>query len=123
MTLRMNLPISFEVELDRDTRVLDGGCALLGGSPIRLLRLTERARSLLAGRRLSVRDAAGAALADRLVESGMAHPVAGALPPLADAACTFVIPVRDRPRELDRLLVSVRISFGDGAAGSAPAFR
>ena len=47
MTLRMNLPIGFEVELDRDTRVLDGGCALLGGSPIRLLRLTGRAAERL----------------------------------------------------------------------------
>lgn len=98
------LPLGFEVELDRDTRVLDDGRTLLGGCPIRLLRLTERARPLLAGRTLVVRDRAGAALADRLVEAGIAHPVAGRLPPPPDVGCTFVVPVRDRPRELDRLL-------------------
>lgn len=101
------LPIGFEVVLDRDTRILDGGLTLLGGSPIRLLRLTGRAHSLLVGRTLAVRSRAGALLADHLLEAGMAHPVVSRLPSPADARCTFVVPVRDRPRELDRLLAGI----------------
>ncbi|MEU9456190.1 mycofactocin biosynthesis glycosyltransferase MftF [Streptomyces sp. NPDC048277] len=103
----MTLPLGFVVELDRHTRVVDGGAALLGGFPSRLLRLTPRARRLFAGRRLAVRDAAGALLADRLLETGMAHPVAASLPAPADARYTVVVPVRDRPRQLDRLLRSI----------------
>lgn len=76
----MNLPLGCVVELDRHTRVVDGGRALLGGFPTRLLRLTPRARRLLVGRTLPVRDAAGALLADRLLDTGMAHPVVDSLP-------------------------------------------
>jgi len=101
------LPLGFEVELDRETRILDGGRTLLGGSPIRLLRLGERARPLLAGRTLKVRDRSGAVLADRLLETGMAHPVVRSLPTPSDPRYTFVVPVRDRPRELARLLGSI----------------
>jgi mycofactocin system glycosyltransferase len=108
---QVGLPAGFEVVLDRDTRVLDGGRTLLGGSPIRLLRLTARARPLLAERRIAVRDRAGAVLADRLLEAGLAHPVVEVLPLPADPRCTYVVPVHDRPRELDRLLGSI------GAAG------
>ncbi|MET7680498.1 mycofactocin biosynthesis glycosyltransferase MftF [Streptomyces sp. NPDC005423] len=103
----MTLPAGFVVELDRHTRVLDGGRALLGGHPTRLLRLTPRARRLLTGRTVTVRDAAGALLADRLLDTGMAHPVADALPPRPDPRYTVVVPVRDRPRQLDRLLATV----------------
>lgn len=103
----MTLPLGFVVELDRHTRVVDGGRALLGGFPTRLLKLTPRARRLLTGRALVVRDAAGALLADRLLETGMAHPVVGSLPAPTDPRYTVVVPVRDRPRQLDRLLRSI----------------
>ncbi|WP_328430915.1 MULTISPECIES: mycofactocin biosynthesis glycosyltransferase MftF [unclassified Streptomyces] len=103
----MTLPLGFVVALDRDTRVLDGGRTLLGGSPLRLLRLTRRARPLLTGRTVHVRDRAGALLADRLLEAGLAHPVVRALPLPDDPRYTVVVPVRDRPRELDRLLASI----------------
>ncbi|WP_081238354.1 mycofactocin biosynthesis glycosyltransferase MftF [Streptomyces viridosporus] len=109
----MTLPHGFEVTLDRSTRVLDGGRVLLGGSPVRLVRLGARARPLLSGRTVRVRDAAGAVLADRLLETGLAHPAVHALPPHAgpdggeEPSCTYVIPVRDRPRELARLLAGL----------------
>ena len=103
----MTLPLGFVVALDRDTRVLDGGRTLLGGSPLRLLRLTRRARPLLTDRTVHVRDRAGALLADRLLEAGLAHPVVRALPLPDDPRYTVVVPVRDRPRELDRLLTSI----------------
>ncbi|MGC9537411.1 mycofactocin biosynthesis glycosyltransferase MftF [Streptomyces sp. UG1] len=109
----MTLPYGFMVALDRHTRVLDEGRALLGGNPTRLLRLSARARGLLTGRAVCVRDAASALLADRLLETGLAHPLVRALPRRpahgtgTDPSCTYVIPVRDRPRELDRLLESI----------------
>lgn len=109
----MTLPHGFVVTLDRHTRVLDNGRALLGGHPTRLLRLSRRAQPLLARRTVRVRDAASAVLADRLLEAGLAHPAVDALPScLATgdaerAACTYVIPVRDRPRSLDRLLAGL----------------
>ncbi|MET9387115.1 mycofactocin biosynthesis glycosyltransferase MftF [Streptomyces sp. NPDC002928] len=114
----MTLPQGFVVTLDRHTRVLDGGRALLGGHPTRLLRLSPRARELLTGRTVQVRGAAGAALADRLLETGFAHPAVKDLPPHLGPAngpeptCSYVIPVRDRPQELDRLLASIRPSEG-----------
>ncbi|MGW2048915.1 mycofactocin biosynthesis glycosyltransferase MftF [Streptomyces sp. NPDC001858] len=103
----MTLPVGSVVEFDRHTRVLDGGRALLGGFPTRLLKLTPRARGLLAGRTLPVRDAASALLADRLLDTGMAHPVVASLPAPADPRYTVVVPVRDRARPLDRLLGSI----------------
>ncbi|MFK0288753.1 mycofactocin biosynthesis glycosyltransferase MftF [Streptomyces sp. NPDC090499] len=103
----MTLPIGFAVTLDRDTRVLDGGRTLLGGFPVRMLRLTARARPLLTGRTVHVRDRAGAVLADRLLEAGLAHPVVRDLPLPPDPRYTVVVPVRDRPRELDRLLAGI----------------
>ncbi|MFJ1967561.1 mycofactocin biosynthesis glycosyltransferase MftF [Streptomyces sp. NPDC087903] len=103
----MTLPPGFTITLDRDTRVLDRGRALLGGHPTRLLRLTPRVGALLSERTLTVRNAASAVLAERLLETGLAHPVLSALPdPTAatEPACTYVIPVRDRSRQLARLL-------------------
>ncbi|MEU6355553.1 mycofactocin biosynthesis glycosyltransferase MftF [Streptomyces sp. NPDC047072] len=103
----MPLPHGFVVTLDRHTRVLDDGRALLGGFPTRLLRLTPRARPLLTGRTLRVTDRASAVLADRLLEHGMANPVVEELPPCPDPRYTVVIPVRDRARPLDRLLTAL----------------
>ncbi|RBY97344.1 mycofactocin system glycosyltransferase [Blastococcus sp. TF02-8] len=102
---RRRLPDGFTVRLDPRTRRRDGGATLLGGSPLRLLRLTPRAAALLAGDRLEVRDPTGAALAARLLDAGVAHP---ALAPSAVGDVTVVIPVRDRPAELARLLGALR---------------
>jgi mycofactocin system glycosyltransferase len=99
------LPDGFTVRLASDTRRLDPA-TLLGGSPLRLLRLAPRAAVLLAGDRLVVGDATTAALAARLLDAGAAHPEPG--PPPADAEPTVVVPVRDRAGGLDRLLSAVR---------------
>jgi len=99
----MSLPASFVVELAARTVVIDGGAALLGGSPTRLLRLSAKARGALRGRRIAADTAVGAVLADRLLESGLADPELGALPAF-DADVTVVVPVRDRAPQLDRLL-------------------
>ncbi|MGY1824401.1 mycofactocin biosynthesis glycosyltransferase MftF [Geodermatophilus sp. SYSU D00079] len=108
------LPDGFAVRLDPRTRRRDGGTALLGGSPLRLLRLLPRARDLLRGDRLVVRDAPTATLAARLLDGGLAHPdLAGT----AAADLTVVVPVKDRTAAVDRLLTALR---ADPATAAAP---
>lgn len=104
------LPDGFAVRLDPRTRRRDGGAALLGGSPLRLLRLAPAAGSLLTGERLVVTDARSAALAGRLLDTGLAHPDAVALRGGVDA--TVVVPVRDRTPGLVRLLAALRADPG-----------
>jgi mycofactocin system glycosyltransferase len=99
------LPDGFAVRLDPRTRRRDGGAALLGGSPLRLLRLAPRAAALLGSDRLEVRDATTATLAAHLLDAGVAHPD---LAPVGDRGVTVVIPVRDRDPELVRLLEALR---------------
>src|SRR5699024_2373286 len=97
------LPPGFRVRIADSVRVLDGGTALIGGSPTRLLRLKPRAAELLASGVLTVTDAVTAALARRLLDAGIACP---ALAPAGDAASrvTVVIPVHDNRSGIDRLL-------------------
>jgi len=119
------LPAGFTVALHRRTRVLgsaDGaGISLLGGSPVKLLHLAPAARRLLGdgSEPLVVRDATGAALARRLLDAGLADPVTGELSAGAPAASevTVVIPVRDRPDELRRLLAALAAP-GEPVAGA-----
>jgi mycofactocin system glycosyltransferase len=100
------LPDGFAVRLDPRTRGRDGGAALLGGSPLRLLRLSPRARRLLDGDRLIVRDGTTAALAGRLLDAGLAHPDLPAAVGTDDV--TVVVPVKDRPAAVARLLAALR---------------
>lgn len=101
------LPLGIEVVLGRRTRVVSRGTALLGGSPTRLVRLTPRARPLLDGRRIRVDSPAAAVLADRLLELGLVEPDVDTLVAPEDARLTYVVPIRDRPEQLDRLLTSI----------------
>ena len=108
------LPDGFVVALDRRVTRRDGGSTLLGGSPLRLLRLSPRARDLLPGAVLTVRDPTTAALAGRLLDAGLAHP---RVPPVATADVTVVVPVKDRTPQLDRLLAALR---ADPATAGVP---
>lgn len=100
------LPRGFRIEFDSDTKQLSDG-TLFGGSPARALRLTAKGERALAELRSGpVRSAAAGALARRLTDAGMAHPV----PPaeaVGEPSVTVVIPVRDRSAELDRCLSAV----------------
>jgi mycofactocin system glycosyltransferase len=98
------LPDGFAVRLSATVRRRPDG-ALLGGSPLRLMRLSARAEELLAGDRVVVRGAASAELAARLLDAGLAVPD---LPPGRADDVTVVIPVRDRPEGLARLLAALR---------------
>ncbi|TFV48993.1 mycofactocin biosynthesis glycosyltransferase MftF [Blastococcus sp. TF02A-35] len=108
----LRLPDGFAVRLDPRTRRRDGGTALLGGSPLRLLRLAPRAAALLPGDRLVVADPVTAALAARLLDAGVAHPD---LAPSGGPAVTVVVPVRNRPAALARLLAALRADPGTAA--------
>jgi mycofactocin system glycosyltransferase len=104
------LPDGYAVRLDERTRCRDGGRTLLGGSPLRLMRLGPRAQELLRTGCLVVRDATTATLAGRLLDAGLAVPdlPPAATPPPAPADVTVVVPVRDRPDGLARLLAALR---------------
>ncbi|MCU1530350.1 MAG: mycofactocin system glycosyltransferase [Frondihabitans sp.] len=101
------LPDGFAVRLGRRVRVDDGGLTLIGGAPTRVLYLKPRAAALLSDRTLTVSNVGTRALAERLLDAGMADPVLSSLPPVDVAAVTFVIPVYGRPGALDRLLSSL----------------
>ena len=110
------------VVLERRARVLDDGAVLLGGSPPRMLYLSQAAADRLVEGRLTVTDAMSAALARRLLDAGIAHPVAepaDAVPPPSEV--TVVVPVKDRTDGLARLLASLEIDVrGVSAAANAP---
>lgn len=100
------MPGSFTLTEDASTQAIDGGTVLLGGSPLRLFRLSDRARLLAehwkgGGAVGSHRPAQ--MLARRLVSAGAFTPQP-ATRSLGPSDVTVVVPVRDRPAQLDRLL-------------------
>ena len=102
------LPDGFRVRIRDDIRVADSGRTLVGGAPMHAVRLTDRAAGLVVDGEIVVRDQAGRVLAERLLEIDLAVPV---LPPDGSSAAdelTVVIPVRDRVRELERVLGMLR---------------
>ncbi|TQM15682.1 mycofactocin biosynthesis glycosyltransferase MftF [Pseudonocardia kunmingensis] len=120
------LPDGMRVALDRQALVVDGGTVLFGGAPPRMLRLTAAAAALLDGGELEVGDPTSATLARRLLDAGIAHPVAqpaSAVP--AASEVTVVVPVKDRVDGLARLLSALPAGLGgtvvvdDGSADAA----
>ena len=100
------LPGSFSLNEDASTQEFDGGTVLLGGSPLRLFRISDRAQRMVArwksgGSVGPRRDAQ--LLARRLVSAGAftAQPGGATFGP---GDVTVVVPVHDRPAQLDRLL-------------------
>ncbi len=94
---------------DLSTQAFDGGTVLLGGSPLRLFRISERARQLLDlwknGAEVGPRRSAQL-LARRLASGGAFNPrPTSSTLGLADV--TVVVPVHNRPAPLDRLLARV----------------
>jgi hypothetical protein len=92
-------------------RALAGGTVMTGGFPLRVLRLSPAGRRHVDGWWSGTPVSGGRkarALARRLLDTGMAHPVPGGLPggPGPDAV-TVVIPVRDRAAELARCLAGL----------------
>jgi mycofactocin system glycosyltransferase len=101
------LPDGFTVRLGEATWVHDGGRTLVGGAPTRALFLTAAAAGAIASGVIEVGDARTAALAERLLDAGIADPVVEALHQADLEQVTFVVPTRDRPAQLERLLASI----------------
>ncbi|WP_238408557.1 mycofactocin biosynthesis glycosyltransferase MftF [Pimelobacter simplex] len=112
----------FRVRVRDDVVFADSGRLLVGGSPVRAVRLGERARGLLAGGDLVVTDAATSRLARRLLDGNLADPVLDHPdnPIEVDLTdLTVVVPVRDRSEQLDRCLaalVPLRVLVVDDAS-------
>ena len=94
-----SLPADWRIALDPGLRRVDGGSVLIGGSPLRILRLTS------AGQRLvdeldhgePIPQSNGAQdLVRRLLDAGMAHPRPGAST-TRTSDVTIVVPVHDQP--------------------------
>jgi mycofactocin system glycosyltransferase len=100
------LPPTFGLTADEGTTLLDGGRVIMGGSPLRLLRVSSRASAVITrwqGGAL-VGDRKGLpVLARRLVSAGAFLPRPGPAG-FGHDDITTVIPVRDRPDQLQRLL-------------------
>jgi mycofactocin system glycosyltransferase len=109
VTAPPGLPAGFGVALDPRLRRLEEGRVLIGGTPLRLLRLSDAgARTLdrlVSGATVPAGGAAGR-LARHLVAAGMAHP-RPPRGPRAAATVAVVVPVRDRPDGLARALAGV----------------
>ena len=96
------------VHLDPEVRVLAGGRTLIGGEPMRVMRLSA-AGAEVARTGTAVSGSAAAALLSRLVDAGLAHPEPT---PVATRDVAIVIPVRERPELLERCLDHLVRSVG-----------
>jgi mycofactocin glycosyltransferase len=120
-------PAGFCLRPDPGSRLVAGGTVLVGGSPVRVLRLTPSGARHVAGwwSGTPVPDHQRArALARRLLDAGIAHlvPGGGTFDP---GDVTVVIPVRDRQAELARCLAGLapmsRVIVVDDGSGDPAA--
>jgi mycofactocin system glycosyltransferase len=122
------LPSSWRVVLDPGTRRIDDGTVLVGGSPLRLLRLScagARFVDRLAGGGPVGASVGGQQLVRRLLDAGIAHPRPDRTS-LTTQDVTCVVPVRDRPSELATTLAHLGpaaavIVVDDGSGSDATA--
>jgi mycofactocin system glycosyltransferase len=93
---------------------------LVGGSPLRAVRLSPRARALVRDGEIRVNGAASAILADRLLDANIAVPVLSPAEVAEVTGLTAVIPVRDRTGQLNHALSGLSglrvIVVDDGSA-------
>jgi mycofactocin system glycosyltransferase len=101
------LPCGFRVRLADDAVVLSEGAVLVGGSPLTSLTINDPARRLRGPRHLTVTDPTSAQIADRLLATNLALPDLTTTPAQSPRDLTVIVPVRDRPEQLDRCLVSL----------------
>lgn len=112
MSAATTLPKGFRVRLADGVITSDDGRLIVGGSPLTAMRLTDRARDMLASGRsaisVTVRDAATARVAERLLATSLGDPDLHDVA-LADVGdLTVVVPVRDRADQLNRTLAALR---------------
>lgn len=103
------IPAGFRLGPDPRTRTLADGTVITGGHPIRVLRLSPAGARHVAGWWAGTPvpgNAKARALARRLLDTGIAHPVLDG-GPAERPEVTVVIPVRDRHAELARCLAGL----------------
>jgi mycofactocin system glycosyltransferase len=99
-----SLPPALRLVFDQGVR--RRGETLIGGTPLRVLRLTPAGyQALLALQQGTDTSATGRALGRRLLDAGIAHPRLQRRERVTDV--TVVVPVRDRLRELERCLAAL----------------
>jgi mycofactocin system glycosyltransferase len=115
--------MTVRLRLDTRVRLFQGGRILLGGAPMRLLRLgpagIARVDSWLAGAPVG-HGPSEQALARRMLDAGIMHPVPDR-GTLTHNEVTVVVPVKDNQAGLDRLLTATadlphRIVVDDGSS-------
>ncbi len=100
------LPDGFGIRLAGSVRRYGSGRLLVGGSPLRVTRLSDSgARALAQLERGAAASPAARELARRLIDGGLAAPVPEQS--IQAPAATVVIPVRDRPEQLERCLAAL----------------
>jgi mycofactocin glycosyltransferase len=117
------VPAGTRLRPDAGTRLVAGGAVLVGGSPVRVLRLTPAGARQVAGWFAGAPTPANAgarALARRLLDAGIAHPEydGDGDPGPGPADVTVVIPVKDRHAELARCLAGLSAAAGGGGGGA-----
>jgi mycofactocin system glycosyltransferase len=120
-------PAGMGLRRDPGVRILAGGTVLVGGSPVRVLRLTPSGARHVTGwwSGTPVSDNPRArALARRLLDTGIAHPVPDGRS-WGPGDVTVVVPVRDREAELARCLAGLsgetRVVVVDDGSGDPAA--
>nr|WP_246372161.1 mycofactocin biosynthesis glycosyltransferase MftF [Gordonia humi] len=100
------MPTGFQVQID--PRCVRGGSLrhLVGGSPLRVMKLSDPALGMTSDDgRIAVHDTGTQILARRLLDAGIAHPRPMSGPDVDDV--TVVIPVRGNQSGIDRLLAAL----------------
>ena len=120
---RTVLPADWGVVLDPGVRRIDGGAVLVGGSPLRILRLTDAGQRLIdrleAGERVPQSQGAQR-LVRRLLDAGMAHPRPGAAH-LTARDVTVVVPVRNGEVAADAGPTTIVVDDGSTTPATHPA--
>lgn len=101
------LPAGFAVRLAPDVLFADDGRLLVGGSPLTAMRLSAKAHRMLNGGEIVVTDDKTAYVAERLLAKNLGVPDLDNVIEADADALTVVIPVRDRPTQLDRALAAL----------------
>ncbi len=105
---RAPVPPGWMVRLAPSTRTAAGGAVLVGGAPLRVVRLSARGARAAGAWRAGApvtSDLDERRLMRRLLDAGLAQPVPPEAPDLS--GITVVVPVQDRPEELRRCLASI----------------
>jgi len=104
------LPPGWRLEPDPHTRLTDAGTTLVGGSPLRILRLSglgaRWVERIFAGEPVPTTPAVRS-FAQRLVDAGIAHPLPSPDGPYRSRDVAVVIPVRDDVAGVERTLASL----------------